>query len=228
MSCDSRVRVILNSIELDQWGVRNILLGSPVIKVTPSDSLHFGEVVNTDADTLKLNVMNTGQASLVVTAIMDFDSSLGVDPSAFILAPNESFDVDIWLKTFVTDSLSVILEIYSNDPDTQVYQLVVDANIIISVKDRNKQIPVRYELSQNYPNPFNPKTTLSYAIPRSGDVSLKIYNILGEEIIGLVSEYQAAGSYEITWDASVHSSEIYFYRLKSGDFEETKKMVLLK
>lgn len=218
----------LNSSELDQWGVRNILLRSPVIKVTPSDSLHFGEVVNTDADTLKFNVMNTGQASLVVTAIMDFDSSLGVDPSSFIVAPNESFDVDIWLKTSVTDSLDVILEIYSNDPVTQVYQLVVDANIIIGVKDRNKQIPVRYELSQNYPNPFNPKTTLSYAIPRSGDVTLIIYNILGEEIISLVNEYQSAGSYEITWEASTQSSGIYFYRLRSGDYQQTKKMVLLK
>ncbi|TFB10246.1 T9SS type A sorting domain-containing protein [Candidatus Marinimicrobia bacterium MT.SAG.2] len=85
-----------------------------------------------------------------------------------------------------------------------------------------------YELSQNYPNPFNPTTTLSYAIPRSGDVTLIIYNILGEEIISLVNEFKSAGRYEITWDASAQSSGIYFYRLKSGDFEETKKMVLLK
>ena len=85
-----------------------------------------------------------------------------------------------------------------------------------------------YELSQNYPNPFNPTTTLSYAIPRSGDVTLIIYNILGEEIISLVNEFKSVGRYEITWDASAQSSRIYFYRLKSGDFEETKKMVLLK
>ena len=218
--------------ELDQWGVRNVLLGSPVIEVAPSDSLHFGEVVGTEEDTLIFTVINNGVATLVVAKIIDPDSSLGVNPSAFILAPNESLDVDVWLNVSVIDSFKTNLEIYSNDPVTQVYQLVVDAKITISVEDRNKQIPVKYELSQNYPNPFNAMTLIYYSIPKYGNVTLTVYNLLGEEVARLVDSIQSPGFKQETWNASNFASGIYFYRLQAGSpaggFVQTKKMVLLK
>ncbi|MFC2092743.1 T9SS type A sorting domain-containing protein [Bacteroidota bacterium] len=85
-----------------------------------------------------------------------------------------------------------------------------------------------YYLSQNYPNPFNPVTTIKYQIPKSGFVILKVYNVLGNEVTTLLNEKLKSGSYEVNWDASEYSSGVYFYRLITEEFADTKKMVLLK
>jgi len=85
-----------------------------------------------------------------------------------------------------------------------------------------------FELNQNYPNPFNPTTTIKYQIPELSFVTIKVFDVLGSEITTLVNEEKAIGSYEVEFDASRLSSGIYFYQLKSGDFVETKKMVLLR
>jgi hypothetical protein len=86
--------------------------------------------------------------------------------------------------------------------------------------------PEEFSLSQNYPNPFNPSTTITYAIQRSGMVILKLYNIVGQEIMTLVQEYQTAGNYQVTFNAENLSSGVYFYRLQAGAFTETRKLVL--
>jgi photosystem II stability/assembly factor-like uncharacterized protein len=85
-----------------------------------------------------------------------------------------------------------------------------------------------FSLDQNYPNPFNPTTMISYHLASSGDVTLKLYDVLGNEVATLVDEFRNAGSYEVTFDASSLSSGIYFYKLQAGDFVETKKMILMK
>jgi len=85
-----------------------------------------------------------------------------------------------------------------------------------------------YYLLQNYPNPFNPSTTIKYKIPEISFVTLKIYDVLGNEISTLVKEEKPAGSYKVKFDASGFPSGIYFYQLQAGSFVETKKMVLLK
>jgi len=97
-------------------------------------------------------------------------------------------------------------------------------------------LPSSSSLSQNYPNPFNPTTSIKYQIKKlssphalSGElVQLKIYDILGKEIETLVNEKQSPGTYEVNWDGSIYPSGVYFYKLSTGDFTETKKMVLLK
>jgi hypothetical protein len=83
-------------------------------------------------------------------------------------------------------------------------------------------------LLQNYPNPFNPITKISFDIPNKSYVSLKIYDILGKEIKTLVSEEKSAGKYIVDFDASFLSSGVYFYKLESGTFVETKRMIILK
>ncbi|MBK7630757.1 MAG: T9SS type A sorting domain-containing protein [Ignavibacteriales bacterium] len=85
-----------------------------------------------------------------------------------------------------------------------------------------------YELGQNYPNPFNPSTTIRFSVPEAGLVTLKVYNLLGEEVATLLNNEQAAGVYEANFDASRLSSGIYFYTLEAKNFTSTKKMVLLK
>ena len=89
-------------------------------------------------------------------------------------------------------------------------------------------VPEKFELSQNYPNPFNPSTKIKYQIADSNPVSLKIYDVLGNEVASLVNEVQPTGNYEVTFDASLLSSGTYFYKLQTGDFVEVKKMILLK
>jgi hypothetical protein len=89
-------------------------------------------------------------------------------------------------------------------------------------------IPVGFQLNQNYPNPFNPSTTIEFALPTPGFVTLSVYNILGEKVATLVSEELAAGSYKYEWDATELTSGIYFYSLSAGEFVSTKKMILMK
>jgi len=86
-----------------------------------------------------------------------------------------------------------------------------------------------FSLSQNYPNPFNPSTTISYSLPQSGFTQLKVYDMLGREVAKLVNKEQAAGNYNVVFDASQLSSGIYFYHLRAGqNFVQSKKMVLLR
>ncbi|MBK9099544.1 MAG: T9SS type A sorting domain-containing protein [bacterium] len=85
-----------------------------------------------------------------------------------------------------------------------------------------------YLLEQNYPNPFNPSTVFSYQLPVSSDVTLKVFDVMGNEIATLVNEEKPAGTYEITWYAENLSSGVYFYQLKASNYIETKKMLLLK
>jgi Secretion system C-terminal sorting domain len=85
-----------------------------------------------------------------------------------------------------------------------------------------------HQLFDNYPNPFNPSTTIKYAIPVENKVVLKVYDILGEEVASLIDKNQAPGYYEIKFDASNLSSGMYFYTIRSGNFVQTKKMLLMK
>ncbi|MBV6479908.1 MAG: hypothetical protein HGGPFJEG_02714 [Ignavibacteria bacterium] len=96
----------------------------------------------------------------------------------------------------------------------------------------DEKIPKEYSLIQNYPNPFNPSTRISYAIPKEGFVTLKIYDILGKEVMTLVNENMQAGYYDVEFNASSAAgglaSGLYFYTIKSGSFVETKRMLLIK
>lgn len=90
------------------------------------------------------------------------------------------------------------------------------------------ELPVGYELSQNYPNPFNPTTNIKFSIPKEGFVSLKIFNTLGQEVATLVNEVKSAGTYQVDFDASNLSTGMYVYRLSSGSYNVSKKMLLMK
>ena len=88
--------------------------------------------------------------------------------------------------------------------------------------------PNVFYLGQNYPNPFNPSTNIKYSIPADGNVTLKMYDILGEEVSTLVNEYQQAGTFDVVFDGSNLSSGVYYYQLTSGELTSTKKMMLTK
>jgi hypothetical protein len=98
---------------------------------------------------------------------------------------------------------------------------------VISIKESSK-LSESFSLSQNYPNPFNPTTNINYTVPTSGFVSLKIYNILGQEVTTLFEGFQKVGLYKVDFDASKLVSGIYLYRLQTNGFTQTKKMILMK
>jgi hypothetical protein len=117
--------------------------------------------------------------------------------------------------------------------------LTVKYSQLIGIKRDSSFVPKMFRLYQNYPNPFNPVTRIKFdigMIPLSRGVpegrgvltSLRVYDILGREIETLVNEQLKPGTYEVEWDASNFSSGIYFYRIKTGNFTETKRMILLK
>jgi len=105
-----------------------------------------------------------------------------------------------------------------------------DTTFVVDVDDKLNLIPTEYKLEQNYPNPFNPSTKISYQLPVSGNVTLKVFDVLGREVATLVDEYRDAGSYNLEFriENLELSSGIYFYQLKAGEFVETKKMLLIK
>jgi hypothetical protein len=89
-------------------------------------------------------------------------------------------------------------------------------------------VPDEYLLEQNYPNPFNPSTSIKYQMPENGFVTIKVYDMLGNEVATLVNEIQEAGNHSVEFDAATVSSGIYFYIMQAGNFTQTKKMTLLK
>ena len=99
--------------------------------------------------------------------------------------------------------------------------------VVTSVKEQAK-LPTEFTLSQNYPNPFNPSTTIRYALPKAQFVSLKIFNMAGQEAATLVNRQQEAGEHSIQWHAEKLPSGVYMYRLQAGEFSETKKMILMQ
>ena len=98
----------------------------------------------------------------------------------------------------------------------------------VGVEENELSSPIKYTLEQNYPNPFNPSTSIQYSVPGSEFVSLKVYDILGNEVATLVNEQKQAGNYKVNFDAKNLSSGVYFYSIRTGQFNQIRKMILLK
>ena len=118
-----------------------------------------------------------------------------------------------------------VLEGFLTEGEQESYNITLEP---LSVKQLNNKIPDSYQLDQNYPNPFNPATTIRFSIPKLSYVTLKIYDIIGNEIATLVNEERAAGNYEIEFEGSKLSSGVYFYRIQAGSYTQIKKMILLR
>lgn len=88
--------------------------------------------------------------------------------------------------------------------------------------------PVTFSLSQNYPNPFNPSTAIDFSLPHSAFVTLRVLNVLGEEVARLIEGEVQAGPHTVQWNAGTRASGMYYYELRSGEFTQTKKLMLLK
>lgn len=134
----------------------------------------------------------------------------------------------------VIDSLVIIWpgglkEVYTNVQPNDFYNATEGQGIVSGIISFGSTVnPDEFKLFQNYPNPFNPVTQIGYELTKGSKISLKIYDILGKEIRTLVSEFQPAGNYKITFDGEGLSSGAYIYKLSAGEFSLTKRMTLLK
>jgi len=163
-----------------------------------------------------------------VTSGVDFEIVVSVDnPSSALTLRSEGVATGTRSSKFNGSSWSAVAT------NHRIRAIVTTPNGVSSIDPGRGGVPAEYALEQNYPNPFNPSTRISYTIGERGLVSLDVFDILGRQVLTLVNEVQAAGSYQITWNGRNSqnlpvTSGVYFYRLRSGSFTRTDKMVLLK
>jgi hypothetical protein len=163
---------------------------------------------------------------------MTFNTTwIDVTPATFEVPGNGSTDVLLHFDpiTLQPDTYRVNLHIRSTVLDTLIIlpvELTVSSSSVAEPAPGG--VPAVYALHQNYPNPFNPTTTIRYDLPRDGQTRLTVYNLLGREVAELVNERQSAGRYEVRFEAADLPSGMYFYRLESGGFVQSAKMILMK
>jgi hypothetical protein len=145
------------------------------------------------------------------------------------IAPGATVGGNTWAAIYYdTASFPGYFNFRAEISDDEFVYWTDSIQVIVTGVEVDELQPLTYELKQNYPNPFNPSTVISYQLRVGGNVSLKIYDILGNEIATLVDEFKSAGRHEVEFKASSFTSGVYYYQLKAGEYLNTKKMILLK
>ncbi|UCH10523.1 MAG: T9SS type A sorting domain-containing protein [Fidelibacterota bacterium] len=178
--------------------------------------LHFVNAVTVTASgTYDMDVTDDGGVS---TFILDDDFMIHDSPDDMhyhALAIND-----------VIADLTGICHYYYGNHEVMLRD-AADMGVFVSVADDN-DLPLKFSLSQNYPNPFNPATTIEYSLARQVKHTLKVYNLRGALVATLVNDVRPAGAYSVTWNANRLASGLYFLRLDAEEFQQTKKMIILK
>jgi hypothetical protein len=239
------------SLFVEDLDSKALYMSDELAKFTSIGPVIFDDYTILSADTIpdpgdqivfQLTLQNEGlsasadNVSIVVTSL-DTCAVLPVSDSSGFgdIVAGETADGDpattIRFTSECTDSswVSFKVDIYSNQTVfwTDTFSVFVHGSPS-TISEPKTDIPYKFDLIQNYPNPFNPSTMINYQLPMANDVELSIYNLLGQKVATLVSDRQAAGYYQVEWDASGYASGIYYYRLVAGEFIEMKKMVLLR
>ena len=153
-----------------------------------------------------------------LTALSDTRIYLGI--SGFTLHPRNA--VKLYYAIVSGTSIAEMLD------NVRRAQAVYDSTLVVGVEDRPEIMRHSFVLYQNYPNPFNPTTVIRFKLPEKGFTTLSIYDVLGREVSRLVNEVRQSGEYKIWWDASNLPSGVYFYRVLSGTFIQTKKLLFIR
>jgi hypothetical protein len=182
-------------------------------------------------------VYNVGYASDSIDVSLnpgnvDPDSAIDVSPSLFELGSGDSAGVTFSVRPhlLIPQYYSAVVRIHSR---LGFGQMILSKPMLFRIVrttgvQGSEQLPRSYSLDQNYPNPFNPSTTIRYGLPARSHVVLTVFNTLGQRVATLVEGEQEAGYHEAVLDASGLSSGVYFYRLQGGDFEQMKRLVLVR
>jgi hypothetical protein len=197
--------------------------------------LLFPQTAIGSEDTLAAKIYNLGQANLIIQSITNnlpgiFD--VAWNPADSLISGGDSLTIEVIFcpatEILYTDNLTI------ENNDTPV-SISLEGTGMVSglVDDLNRSIPTDFALFQAYPNPFNPTTTIGYQLPRSAQVTLVVYNSLGQIVQTLVNSQVEAGYHEVTWNGRNSAgkdmpSGVYMFRLESGSYQQVNKMMLMK
>lgn len=159
----------------------------------------------------------------------------GLPADSFVINQNEGSGYWVYIASLVLqEKADVAVKVKSAEPEIENGVLFTDAVKFVYKGEAGQldystsSIPGKFLLHQNYPNPFNPNTVISWQLSVSCHVKLSVYSLLGEKVVTLVSEKQKEGYHTVKWDARNHASGIYYYKLIAGEFQDIKKMILLR
>ncbi|MGD9899622.1 MAG: alkaline phosphatase D family protein [Calditrichaceae bacterium] len=201
--------------------------------------LAFGELNTGNIGAQAILVVNTSVDPLIVSNIASSDPlHFRVFPKSFTVLPGTVRRAAVTYFPFGTGKThQALLTVNTNDPDGPIY-VQVSGSVAKAVAMADEQsdisgIPYQFKLHQNHPNPFNPRTEIQYSIPEISQVSITVFNVLGERIKTLIKEEKRPGNHLVSWDGTNEhqipvQSGIYFYTITAGKFKETRKMMLLK
>ncbi|MBE0538367.1 MAG: endonuclease [Ignavibacterium sp.] len=189
--------------------------------------VRFDSTLINSSTTETIFISNSGSAELIVDSIKISDSRFLLDINNFSLSPYSLIQGYLQFNPDSTIAYNASLTIYSNAGAKEIELTGAGKDNPVNVED-DYVVPIIFSLEQNYPNPFNPGTKINWQTPISGWQTLKVYDVLGNEVATIVNEFKTSGNFTTEFNASNLSSGIYFYQLRSGNFTATKKMTLLK
>lgn len=170
-------------------------------------------------------LVNTPATDLFVYADFPIPVDLSYDNSELLTAGINGFPIGD-LNWFPSENAS--WQAQKADEYAAIHEVLYGTRAPLSVAEALEIPANNYRLDQNFPNPFNPSTTITFAVPEAGNVTLKVYDVIGKEVATLVNGQLAADTYKVSFDAASLSSGVYLYTLSVGNFTQTKKMVLMK
>lgn len=210
----------------------SILFGQTTLTVLPTSVFYTGErdtVYKRASDTLTGIAQNWLSFTLDHPFLYDSTKSLIIQVEQMGSSGSASYVLGETYLTGIRKTYSTPYPFNVQGQNAYVPNFGIDITPVTGIKHLyNMNVPYEYKLGQNYPNPFNPSTCIKFDIAQSGFVNLRIFDLLGREVITLVNELLLPGSYEVEWDAGHNPCGIYFYKLTVHDFKATKQMMLIK
>ncbi|MDD3104451.1 MAG: T9SS type A sorting domain-containing protein, partial [Candidatus Cloacimonetes bacterium] len=211
--------------------------GTPTILID-RDILDFGNVDIGAEDYLPITISNMGDVSMLGSLqvpepyTLDPDNEEYVGNISYVLAAGEALEYSIGFRPTEEGIYPAYLIIHSDDPNAQVTNVSLMGSAI-PVSNEDGVNPLITQLGANYPNPFNPTTTISFSLKEKGPVTINIYNILGQKVKILLSDDMQAGHHNLIWNGKDKNnlnvaSGVYFYRMQSREYTNTRKMILMK
>jgi photosystem II stability/assembly factor-like uncharacterized protein/murein DD-endopeptidase MepM/ murein hydrolase activator NlpD len=207
---------------------KEAITSEPVIKLG-SDALDFGAVEIGSTRIESVQVKNIGNLPSHTAWHYEGPKEFVVRTDSATMMPSAELSISVAFSP-LDSSFVVGVLIFTEGGGKPSDTLVVSGSgvVLVSVLGQENSSPDHFFLNQNYPNPFNPATIIEYALPREANVLLEVYNLLGQRVALLVNVRQNAGYHQVVFQDSKLASGVYFYRLRAGDFVETKKLVVLR
>ena len=202
---------------------------TPSFLVTPT-SVDFGAIFIATVFTETVMVSNNSSKALFISSVTVDSGEFSVNPASAVVDPFGSFEFYVsFAPTFAGDQTGNVVFVHNGATSPDLLPLIGTGTDTTTGVEDDKPLPKKFALQGNYPNPFNPTTRIVFDIPKATTVSLTIYNALGAEVAEILDHaLYEPGTHEISFNGTNLASGIYFYRLRTPEFNSVKKMVLLK